>query len=76
MFEGCELEATSFKVCLKASSLWNIIGKYGTKLDPNKVKVVLEFLVPKIVTNVRAFLGIAWYYVQELHKRLCMNGIG
>ncbi len=76
MFEGCELEATSFEVCLKTSSLWDIVVEDGTKLDLNKVKVVLEFIVLKIVTNVRAFLGLAGYNVQELHKRLCMNGIG
>lgn len=74
MFEGCELEDTSFEVCLKTSSSWDTFGKDWTKLDPNKVKVVLEFPIPRIVANVRTFLGLTLYYVQKLHKRLCTNG--
>ncbi len=27
MFEGCELEDTSFEVCLKTSSSWDTFGK-------------------------------------------------
>jgi hypothetical protein len=57
-FEGCEFEVISFELCLKTSSLWDTIGKDGTKLNLNKVKVVLEFLVPIIVTNGHAFLGL------------------
>ncbi len=33
-----------------------------TKLDLKKVKIVLEFLIPKLVTNVKAFLGLTNYY--------------
>ncbi len=29
-----------------------------TRLDPNKVKIVVEFLIPIIVTNIRAFLAL------------------
>jgi len=33
-----------------------------TKLDPKKVKVVLEFPIPRSVTNVKVFLGLIDYY--------------
>jgi hypothetical protein len=32
--------------------LRHVVGKAWTQLDPDKVKVVAEFLVPKIVTNI------------------------
>ncbi len=39
MFEGCELEVTSFEVCIKTSSLWDTIGRHGTNLDLNKSRL-------------------------------------
>jgi len=42
--------------------LGHVVRKEGTKLDLDKVKVVMEFLVPKMVTYIRAFLGLTTYY--------------
>jgi hypothetical protein len=42
--------------------LGHVVGKAGMQLDLNKVKVVVEFLVPKMVTNIRAFLDLTKYY--------------
>ncbi len=42
--------------------LGHVVRKAGTRLDLDKVKVVMEFLVPKMVTNIRAFLGLTTYY--------------
>jgi hypothetical protein len=42
--------------------LGHVVGKAGTWLDLDKVKAVVEFLVPKMVTNIRASLGLTRYY--------------
>lgn len=39
-----------------------VVGKLGTHLDPNKVKAIVEFPIPKIFTNIQAFLGLTRYY--------------
>lgn len=38
------------------------ISKYGIKPDPEKIRAVKDFPVPKSVTQVRSFLGLANYY--------------
>jgi hypothetical protein len=42
--------------------LEHVVGEAGTLLDLNKVKVVVEFFVPKMVTNIQGFLGLTKYY--------------
>jgi hypothetical protein len=42
--------------------LGHIVGEVGTKPNLNKVKVVIEFPIPRTVTNVRALLGLIGYY--------------
>jgi reverse transcriptase-like protein len=42
--------------------LGHVINKEGVKVDPMKVKVVLEWESPKNVSEVRSFLGLAGYY--------------
>jgi hypothetical protein len=37
--------------------LGHVVGNVGTWLDPNKVKIVVEFPIPKTITNIQAFLG-------------------
>lgn len=39
-----------------------LVCREGTKPDPKKIKVVLEYPTPKSVKNVRSFLGMASYY--------------
>lgn len=38
------------------------IGHNGIRMDPEKVKAILEWLSPCSVTEVRKFLGFANYY--------------
>ena len=38
-----------------------IVGRNGLRLDPNKVKSILEWPVPNTVKDVQAFLGLANY---------------
>ncbi len=38
--------------------LGHMFGNVGTRPNPNKVKIVVEFLIPIIITNIRAFLAL------------------
>jgi hypothetical protein len=42
--------------------LGHVVGKARTQPNPNKVKVVVKFHVPRTVTNIRTFLGLIRYY--------------
>ncbi len=39
-----------------------VVGKLGTHLDPNKLKAIVEFPIPKTFTNIPTFLGLTRYY--------------
>jgi len=39
-----------------------VISEKGIKVDPQKIKAVIEWRRPTNVTEVRSFLGLAWYY--------------
>ena len=42
--------------------LGHVITEDGIKPDPDKIKAVLEFPVPKTVKNIKSFLGLSGYY--------------
>ncbi len=42
--------------------LGHVVSNEGTRPDPSKIDVVVHFPVPKIVTDVRSFLGLTRYY--------------
>jgi hypothetical protein len=42
--------------------LGHVISKGGIAVDPEKVKDVLDWVVPQTVKEVRSFLGLAGYY--------------
>jgi hypothetical protein len=44
--------------------LGHIISKGGISVDPTKVKEIVGWKIPKTVTEVRSFLGLASYYRQ------------
>jgi hypothetical protein len=44
------------------SFLGHVVNQKKTMLDLLKIKVMVEFLVPTLVTNVYAFLGLIGYY--------------
>jgi hypothetical protein len=59
------LKLNPSKCCFAAESiviLGHVVSKEGTKPDPGKIDAVLRFPEPKIVTNVRSFLGLTGYY--------------
>ena len=39
-----------------------VIGPEGIKMEKEKVKGVLEWLIPKCVKDVQKFLGLVYYY--------------
>jgi hypothetical protein len=59
------------KCCFAAKSntfLGHVVSEEGTKPDPGKIEAILHFPQPKIITNVRSFLGLTGYY------RNCVRG--
>lgn len=59
------LKLNPSKCCFATKSitfLGHVVSSEGTKPNPNKINVVLYFPKPKIVTNIRLFLGLTRYY--------------
>ena len=46
----------------EVSFLGHIVSKEGIRVDPKKIKVVVEWKPPRKVTEVHSFLGLAGYY--------------
>eukprot|EP00253_Pinus_taeda_P001689 PITA_01689 len=42
--------------------LGHVISKEGIAVDPKKIKAIMDWLIPKDVTDVRSFMGLAGYY--------------
>ena len=40
----------------------HVVSKEGIKVDPQKIKAVIEWRKPTNVTELRSFLGLAGYY--------------
>jgi len=59
------LKLNPSKCCFAAKSitfLGHVVSKEGTKPDFGKIEAVMHFPQPKVVTNVRSFLGLMGYY--------------
>jgi hypothetical protein len=59
------LKLNPSKCCFAAKSitfLGHVVSSEGTKPDPGKIGVVVNFLAPKTVTDIRSFLGLTGYY--------------
>lgn len=55
----------------KVSFLGHVITKEGVEVDPAKVEAVSQWQQPKIVTEIRSFLGLVGYYnrfIKEFSK--------
>jgi hypothetical protein len=46
----------------------HVVSKQGTKPDPGKVDAVLRFPESNMVTNIRSFLGLTWYYQKYIKE--------
>jgi hypothetical protein len=42
--------------------LGHIVSHEGVKVDPNKIKATMDWLIPKTLKNLRGFLGLTGYY--------------
>jgi hypothetical protein len=42
--------------------LGHIVSHEGVKVDPNNIKSMMEWLIPKTLKNPREFLGLTGYY--------------
>lgn len=63
--EGGKFKIESQQTCIfyqKIIFLGHVVGKVRTKPNLDKIKVVVEFPILKIVTNVQTFLGLTGYY--------------
>ena len=46
----------------KIQYLGHAISKEGISMDPDKIRAIMEWHVPKDVWDVRSFMGITGYY--------------
>jgi hypothetical protein len=42
--------------------LGHIVSHEGVKVYPNKIKAMMDWLIPKTLKNLRGFLGLTGYY--------------
>ena len=40
----------------------HIVSHEGVKVDPNKIKAMMDWLIPKTLKNLRGLLGLTGYY--------------
>ena len=60
--EKCQMMLT------KGVVLGNLISPEGIKVDPIKIEVILNLLVPHTQKEVRSFIGYASYYTRFVQK--------
>ena len=42
--------------------LGRIVSHEGVKVDPNNIKAMMDWLIPKTLKNLKGFLGLTGYY--------------
>ena len=48
--------------------LGHIVSHEGVKVAPNKIKAMMDWLIPKTLNNLRGFLGLTGYYLKFVRK--------
>ena len=50
----------------------HIVSHEGVKVDPNKIKAIKEWPIPKTIKKLRGFLGLTRYYRGFVKKYGCI----
>ena len=56
------LSHPSVFLVLRRWSIWDTVLHEGLKVDPNKIKAIMEWPIPKTIKKLRGFLGLTGYY--------------
>jgi hypothetical protein len=48
--------------------LGHIVSHEGFKVDRNKIKAMMDWMIPKTLKNIRRFLGLMGYYCRFVRK--------
>jgi hypothetical protein len=48
--------------------LGHVVSHEGVKVEPNKIKAMMDWLIPKTLKNLREFLGLTGYYRKFVHN--------
>ena len=58
------IRATKFNIIglKEVEHLGHIVSHEGVKVDPEKIKVMMDWLIPITLKNFRGFLGLIGYY--------------
>jgi hypothetical protein len=46
----------------KVHYLGHVISEEGVAVDPDKIKAIMDWPTPKDVSDMKSFMGLAWYY--------------
>jgi hypothetical protein len=52
--------------------LGHVVGKTKTNLNLEKIKVIKKFPIPKVIMNVKAFLGLTSYHRNYVKAYACI----
>ena len=58
---------------IKVKFLGHVISKKGILVDPTKIDAILQWEIPKKVTEIRSFLGLAGYYHRFVENYSCIS---
>jgi hypothetical protein len=57
----CAKPSTCFLGVKEVEYLGHIVYHEGVKVDPNKIKAMMDWPIPKNLNNLRGFLGLTGY---------------
>ncbi|XP_075500118.1 uncharacterized protein LOC142538703 [Primulina tabacum] len=60
--DGSLRSCIDYRELKKMAFLGHIVSKEGISVDPAKIESIKQWTIPKIVSEVRSFLGLAGYY--------------
>ncbi|XP_052874458.1 uncharacterized protein LOC128280149 [Gossypium arboreum] len=52
----------------EATFLGHVVSSEGIRIDPRKIEAALDWKQPKLVLEIRSFLGLAGYYTQSVER--------